>query len=63
MDQDTGAIIGMAISQAFESNEVDPNGGVLNVVDALFFIGRAIHRLAGAVEALGCHSLPSNNNH
>ena len=53
------------IYESFKAmNEFDDAGeNRANVVDALFFIGRAIHRLAGAVEALGCHSLPSNNNH
>ena len=31
-------------------NEFDSNGEAANVVDGLFFIGRAIHRLAEAIE-------------
>ena len=33
-------------------NESDSNGEVVNVVDGLYFIGRAIHRLATAVECV-----------
>lgn len=31
-------------------NESDSNGEVANVVDGLFFIGRAIYCLAGAIQ-------------
>jgi hypothetical protein len=44
--------IAHAIMKTLESpNEADSNWENANVVDALFFIGRAIHRLADAVVA------------
>ncbi len=33
----------------YSPNEADRNGEVANVVDGLFFIGRAIHELASEV--------------
>jgi hypothetical protein len=39
------------LAQSFMSpNEHDSNLETANVVDGLFFIGRAIHRLAAAIE-------------
>jgi hypothetical protein len=37
----------------FSENEEDRTGEDANLVDALFFIGRAVHRLADAVEGSG----------
>jgi hypothetical protein len=43
-----------AIYACFESfNESDRNGEQANVVDGLFYIGRAIHALAKAIDRLG----------
>ncbi len=51
-EENLGMLIGMAISGAFESlNESDSNFERANVVDGLFFIGRAIEKLAEAVKA------------
>jgi hypothetical protein len=46
--------VAKAIKYALVSpNELDSNGEPANVVDALYVIGRGIHRLATAVEKLG----------
>lgn len=43
--------VGAAIVRTLESpNEPDSNGENANVVDGLFYIGRALHRLAAAHE-------------
>jgi hypothetical protein len=46
---------GATLRACLESaNEADSNLEIANVVDGLFFIGRAIHRLAAAVEKVTC---------
>jgi len=54
MQEDTGDIIAGAIYESFKAmNEFDDAGeNRANVVDALFFIGRAIYKLAEEVKAI-----------
>lgn len=47
----TGVQVADAVQQALISaNELDVNYEPANVVDSLFFIGRALHRIAAAME-------------
>ena len=47
------------LQSVFESpNESDSNGEYANVVDGLFFIGRAIEHLAVAVEGASKNGMP-----
>lgn len=53
MAHDTDAIANAVWGTLQSPNEVDSNLEAANVVDALYVIGRGIHRLATAVETLG----------
>lgn len=49
----TENMIAQAIGSCLISpNESDSNLEAANVVDGLFFIGRALHRIADAIEAI-----------
>jgi hypothetical protein len=55
---DVGSSITSAMESAFVSpNESDSNMEPANVVDGLFAIARALHRVAKAIE-----EMPSNSN-
>lgn len=50
-------IIADAIESAmFSPNEYDRNGEPANIVDALFAISRALHRIAEAQESIAQHA-------